>query len=245
MPDINPTIAITQGSQAYGKKTVFSGFSCCFYPGVTVILGPNGAGKTTLLRTLATDLPLKIGDLSILGRKISTWGDTKQARTNLGYLSQDFSADSAFTVHDLLLYALWLKRLPEDQLKITKTLDFVGLSGDAQTKIGKLSGGMRQRAIIASVLVTDPEILLLDEPTVGLDPAQRRNLRELIRSLADRTVIVSTHLVDDVPAIADRVVVMKKGGVKFDGTVSELVGEENEPSAENVESAYLELVDAQ
>lgn len=225
--------------QGYGKRSVVDSLDIGFRAGITALLGPNGAGKTTLMRTLVTDLKPKGGRLVVAGSPAEGRKGIAEARRRIGFLPQGFAADPSFTVRDLVAYAAWLRRGGD----VDAAIGFVGLSEKADVKIGKLSGGMKQRAAIAATIVGDPEILIFDEPTVGLDPAQRIAFRDLLAGLRDRTVILSTHLVEDVAALADRVVVLAEGKVRFDGTPGELgAGSESTESRSALENGYLRVL---
>ncbi|MEV6926807.1 ATP-binding cassette domain-containing protein [Dactylosporangium sp. NPDC051485] len=187
--------------------------------GVLGLLGPNGAGKTTLLRTLATVLPPRRGTLTVLGERVRSERTARRARRNIGYLPQDFGYFPGFTVYDFVRYAAWLRevRRVDAHRRTLDAIEAVGLADRRDALMKALSGGMLRRAGIASAIVGEPRLLLLDEPTVGLDPAQRLEFRALIRSLAGRAVVLSTHLVEDVAAVCDDVAVMNAGAVVFRG----------------------------
>lgn len=182
--------------------------------GVTCLVGPNGAGKTTLFRLLTgLDKPTA-GSLSIA-----------RDGARMGYLPQDPDLPGQASCRQFLDYVGWLHKIAGDQQRQAsdRALAAVGLADKADDKIRALSGGMKRRLGIAQALVHAPELVLLDEPTVGLDPAQRVSLRDTISGLGDdRTLLVSTHLVEDVRGLADRVLVMRDGALIFDGTVAEL-----------------------
>ncbi|MBB1261082.1 ATP-binding cassette domain-containing protein [Streptomyces alkaliterrae] len=183
--------------------------------GVTCLVGPNGAGKSTFFRLAASvDKPTS-GALTLHG----------PGGPSLGYLPQEPQLPKAATCEEFLLYVAWLQRIPtaERARAVSVALERTGLTEQRKRKIRQLSGGMARRLGIAHTLVHDPALLLLDEPTVGLDPRQRIALRESISHVsADRIVIVSTHLVEDVRGLADRVVVLNDGSVAFDGDIPSL-----------------------
>ncbi|MER5463126.1 ABC transporter ATP-binding protein [Streptomyces sp. NPDC002668] len=205
----------------YRSFRALAGVSFTLGPGVTGLLGPNGAGKTTLLRTLATAALPDGGDISVLGMDPRTPEGRLGIRRRLGYLPQDPGFHPAFTAFEFVDYVAILKELTDRAARhreVLRVLDAVGLPGRRGKKIKQLSGGMRQRVALAAALVGDPEFLILDEPTVGLDPEQRLRFRELIADLGDgRTVLLSTHQTEDVAALCRRVVVLDHGTVKFDG----------------------------
>lgn len=193
--------------------------------GVLGLLGPNGAGKTTLVRTLATVLAPTEGQVHLLGLDVDQEKQRREVRRRLGYLPQDFGIYPRFTVREFVAYFAWLKEVPAARTPaaVELALERVGLSDRADARMRTLSGGMVRRAGLAQALVNEPELLLLDEPTAGLDPEQRVLFRRLIRELAvDTTVLLSTHLVEDVAGACDRVTVMESGRVALHATPAEL-----------------------
>jgi ABC-2 type transport system ATP-binding protein len=183
-------------------------------PGVTCLVGANGAGKSTFFRLVAgVDRPTS-GSVEVSA------GDR---RTGIGYLPQEPSMPATARCDDFLAYVAWLHRMPrrDRSAAVTEALRRVGLEQRAGMRIGELSGGMRRRLGIAHALVHRPGLVLLDEPTAGLDPRQRALLRATIAEVAaDRAVLVSTHLVEDVRGLADRVIVLADGAVRYDGDVT-------------------------
>jgi ABC-2 type transport system ATP-binding protein len=211
-------------AQRYGQRDVFSDVDLALGPGVFGLLGPNGAGKTTLLRTLAAVVPPSGGDLRICGYPVRGMADARAARRQVGYLPQHFGYFPGFTVYEFVRYCAWLHEVPAKDIHeaTVRAIKSVDLADRARVKLRKLSGGMLRRCGVAQAIVGSPRLLLLDEPTVGLDPAQRLEFRELIRSLRDVTVVLSTHLVEDVTATCDEVFVMNEGRLRFRGTPQEL-----------------------
>jgi ABC-type multidrug transport system ATPase subunit len=194
-------------------------------PGVFGLLGPNGAGKTSLLRMMATVLPPTSGTLRLLGRDPGGYGPRREIRRRLGYLPQTLGYYPGFTVTDFVEYFALLKDMPPRQvpLAVAAAIEQVGLGDRARAKLRTLSGGMLRRAGIAQAIVNEPGLLLLDEPTAGLDPEQRVAFRDLLRDLGQRaTVVVSTHLVEDVAAACTEVALMDAGKIVFHGTPAEL-----------------------
>ncbi|MEU8076759.1 ATP-binding cassette domain-containing protein [Catellatospora citrea] len=184
--------------------------------GVTCLVGPNGAGKSTFFRLAAgVDRPSS-GSIGVVA---------ETGRAGLGYLPQEPKLPNSATCEEFLHHVAWLQRMPrrDRAAAASHALDQVGLSDRRNARIGTLSGGMRRRLGIAHALVHDPLVLLLDEPTVGLDPRQRIALREAVAAVSrNRIVIVSTHLVEDVRGLADRVVILGEGQVAYDGDVASL-----------------------
>jgi ABC-type multidrug transport system ATPase subunit len=193
--------------------------------GVHGLLGPNGAGKTTLIRALATVLRPKGGTLSLLGHTLGDGADLRELRRQIGYLPQQFGFYRRFTVREFVEYLAWLKEVPARDVPgaVQRAIDRVGLTERADHRMKTLSGGMARRAGIAQAIVNDPRILLLDEPTAGLDPDRRMAFRELLRELAaDTCVLVATHLVEDVAAACTDVLLIDEGRLVFQGVPADL-----------------------
>jgi ABC-2 type transport system ATP-binding protein len=218
-------IEITDLTRQFGRTRAVAGVSLKLGPGVFGLLGPNGAGKTSLLRVLATVIPPSSGTLRLLGRDPGSHGPRREIRRRLGYLPQNLGYYPAFTVVDFVEYFALLKDMPPARVPraVAAAIEHVGLGDRARTKLRTLSGGMLRRVGIAQAIVNEPELLLLDEPTAGLDPEQRVSFRTLLRDLGQRsTVIVSTHLVEDVGAACSQVALMHDGKIVFNGTPAEL-----------------------
>ena len=238
------TVSAAGLSLRYGSTHALDDVSLRLGEGVTGLLGPNGAGKTTLLRVLATALPADSGTFTVLDHDPSTTGGRQEVRRVLGYLPQTPGFHPDFTAFEFVDYVAILKELTDREARrreVRRVLAEVDLSDVRGKRIKKLSGGMRQRVALAAALVGDPGFLVLDEPTVGLDPEQRMRFRELIaRAGEGRTVLLSTHQTEDVAMLCNRVVVMAAGTVRFDGTPAELTaraagrvwsGTERDPAA--------------
>jgi ABC-2 type transport system ATP-binding protein len=212
--------------KSYGRHRALDGLDLSTPTGVTGLLGPNGAGKTTLLRILATVMPLDAGELRILGRDPYEAEDRLQIRRKLGYLPQDAGFHRAFTAFEAVDYVAVLKEHTSARARheeVRRVLGLVGLSEVAGKKVRALSGGMRRRLGLAQALLGRPELLVLDEPTVGLDPEQRMRFRDLVSEAGHgRTVVLSTHQTEDVAAVCSHVVVVDQGRVLFAGTPGEL-----------------------
>lgn len=212
----------------YGNKIAVDGVSAVLKPGVYGLLGANGAGKTTLMRMLCAVLESTSGEVLFNGKEITKMG--ADYRNILGYLPQDFGYYPNYTAMEFLIYISVLKGIPKSIAgkRSKELLDEVGLSHAANKKMKTFSGGMKQRVGIAQALLNNPDILILDEPTAGLDPKERVRFRNLISEYAgDKIVILSTHIVSDVEAIADEVLLMKKGRFVLQGTVQELTERAN------------------
>jgi ABC-type multidrug transport system ATPase subunit len=208
-----------------GRRMAVDGLDLRLGTGVHGLLGPNGAGKTTLIRSLATVLRPANGNLELLGQAVGGRTDLRALRRRLGYLPQEFGFYPRFTVREFVEYIAWLKEMPATGIPgaVQRVIERVGLADRADDRMKTLSGGMMRRAGIAQAIVNDPELLLLDEPTVGLDPAQRLEFRTLLRELGTQScVLVSTHLVEDVAAACTDVVLMDSGRLVFQGTPADL-----------------------
>ncbi len=218
-------VEIADLTRRFGRTQAVDGVSLQAGCGVFGLLGPNGAGKTSLLRMMATVLPPSSGRLRLLGRDPGGYGPRREIRRRLGYLPQNLGYYPGFTVADYVEYFALLKEMPPRQIPraVAAAVEHVGLGDMAKTKLRTLSGGMLRRAGIAQAIVNEPELLLLDEPTAGLDPEQRMAFRALLREIGQRaTVIVSTHLVEDVGAACTEVALMDHGKLVFHGTPGEL-----------------------
>ncbi|MER7483527.1 ABC transporter ATP-binding protein [Streptomyces sp. NPDC126510] len=220
------TVSASGLSLRYGGTRALDDVSLRLTAGVTGLLGPNGAGKTTLLRVLATAQPADRGAFTVLGHDPGTTRGRQEVRRRLGYLPQTPGFHPDFTAFEFVDYVAILKEMTDRAARhreVRRVLDEVGLADVRGKRIRKLSGGMRQRVALGAALVGDPGFLVLDEPTVGLDPEQRMRFRELIAEAGQgRTVLLSTHQTEDVAMLCHRVVVMAGGRVLFEGTPAEL-----------------------
>lgn len=217
-------LKITDLTKKFQGTTVVRGVSHTLTPGVHGLLGVNGAGKTTLMRMLCTLLQPTGGSVTWDGKDIFAMGG--EYRRILGYLPQDFGYYPDFTVYDYLLYIASIKGLRPmaARERAQQLLEQVGLTAARNKKMKKLSGGMKRRAGIAQAMLGDPAILILDEPTAGLDPNERIRFRNLISELAGtRLVLLSTHIVSDIEYIANEVLLMKNGEICASGTPQALL----------------------
>lgn len=211
-------------TREFGPKIAVDRVSARLTPGVYGLLGANGAGKTTLMRMVCGVLRPTSGEVRYDGAPVSRLGDAYRAR--LGYLPQDFGYYPEFTALDFMEYIASLKGVDRRQARerSLELLDTVGLAGEERRRIRTFSGGMKQRLGIAQAVLNEPEVLVLDEPTAGLDPKERVRFRNLIASFAkDKIVLLSTHIVSDVEYIADRIVMMRAGQVVLTGAPDEVV----------------------
>jgi ABC-type multidrug transport system ATPase subunit len=214
-------VEITGLTRRFGSVTAVAGVDLRTGPGVFGLLGPNGAGKTSLLRMMATAVPPSSGRLRLLGRDPGRHGPCREIRRRLGYLPQNPGFYPGFTVTEFVEYFALLKEVPPARIRaaVATAIDRVELGDRRKARLRTLSGGMLRRAGIAQAIVNEPELLLLDEPTAGLDPQQRVTFRALLRDLGQRaTVVVSTHLVEDVAAACADVALMDRGRIVFQGT---------------------------
>ncbi|MBR2045211.1 MAG: ABC transporter ATP-binding protein [Agathobacter sp.] len=214
-------LVIDRVSKQYKNKIAVDRISLKLEKGIYGLLGANGAGKTTLMRMICGILTPTSGTITYNGVDVSEEG----YRAVLGYLPQDFGYYPDFSGKDFLLYMAALKGLSKKsaQKKVKELLELVSLEDVAKKKIKTYSGGMKQRLGIAQALLNDPEILILDEPTAGLDPKERVRFRNLIADLGkDNIVILSTHIVSDIDRIADHILMMNNGKLVFEGTREEI-----------------------
>lgn len=197
-------------TKKYGQFTALEDINLAFCPGVYGLLAPNGAGKTTLIKLLTTLLFPTEGAVTWNGQEIGSLG--AEYRGQVGYLPQEFGYYPNYTPRQFLRYVAALQCVPKDETerRIGELLELVGLSRSADTKMKKFSGGMKQRVGIAQAMLNEPKLLILDEPTAGLDPKERVRFRNLLHSFAeDRIVILSTHIVSDIETIAGQIVMLK------------------------------------
>ena len=212
------------GYRYSGGHRAVSGINLDLGPGILGLLGPNGAGKSTLMRMLATMTRPSEGRITWNGTDLAT--DPNTLRATLGYLPQDFGVYPALSAREFLGFLAAVKGLSgaKARERVEHCLSVVGLVDAADRRLGEYSGGMRQRVGIAQALLNDPTLLIVDEPTVGLDPEERMRFRHLLTDLAgERLVILSTHIVSDVEASATALAVMTKGELRFHGTPEQLI----------------------
>ncbi|WP_035292170.1 ABC transporter ATP-binding protein [Actinoalloteichus caeruleus] len=239
-----PLVKADELRQQRGRTTVLHDIDFSVDKGVTCLLGPNGAGKTTLLETIVGVLSPQGGSLLVCGQDVSRPSGVEAIRASTGYLPQRFTALPSFSTLEFVSYTAWSKGLSARRARenAARVLGTVGLAASSGTRTRKLSGGMLQRLGIACALVNEPALLVLDEPTVGLDPAQRASFRALVRAVGKETpTVLSTHLTDDVAAVADSVLLLSEGHVRFQGTLEEFLAPEGADGSrsEAVEAAYL------
>jgi len=217
-------------TKSYGGAVALHPISLNLEAGVIGLLGPNGAGKTTLLRVLSSAMAPSGGRIVVAGHETTgSVAERTAARRRIGYLPQEVVFPRGMTAFGFLEYVAVLKEWSvehERRAEVRRVLALVGLDERATVKVRRLSGGQRRRLAIAQAMIGSPDLLILDEPTTGLDPEQRASLRSILSSV-DGAVLLSTHQTEDVSALCDRVVVLDAGHVRFDGAVSELLATAN------------------
>ncbi len=235
------TLCLENISKHYGQKRALNGLDVTFENGVYGLLGPNGAGKSTLMNIITQNLNCDKGGKIFWngGDAVKMGGDF---RSVIGFMPQQQELYPTFTAARFVGYIAALKGIPPKEIdgEITRVLELVELSDCADKKIGGFSGGMKQRVLIAQALLGDPKLIILDEPTAGLDPKQRVIIRRLISSLAkEKIIIISTHIVSDIETIADKIIFIKDGEIIDSGTVGELVSKVSS-GEKNLENLYME-----
>ncbi|MFI5616584.1 ATP-binding cassette domain-containing protein [Streptomyces sp. NPDC051567] len=220
-----PLLEVNDLHQGYRRKPVVRGLNLELDAGAFGLLGPNGAGKSTLLRSLATISRPTSGSIRVFGQEVATAKELRAARRGIGFLPQSFAYPADFTVTDFVRHCAWLREIPRSRIPeaAAEAIGRVELGDQAGTPLRRLSGGMLRRAGIAQAIAGRPRLVILDEPTTGLDPHQRVRFRELIRDLAQEScVLLSTHLVEDVAHTCAQIGVLYEGTLRFTGTPAEL-----------------------
>lgn len=219
---MSATITIQGLSQYYGRKQALKDVNLTIETGMFGLLGRNGAGKTTLMKVLATLLPVTEGEVSVCRRDVR---QAQEVRKIIGYLPQEFSMYPGMTVYEAMDYLGTLSGLGKARRRqrIPRLLEKVNLQDDRKKRVKALSGGMKRRLGIAQALLHDPKVLIVDEPTAGLDPEERVRFRNLLCGIAEkRIVILSTHIVGDIESTCENIAVLDAGEIIFNGTVQEL-----------------------
>ena len=231
------TLELEGLTKVYKDKTALDDVSFSFTPGIYGLLGPNGAGKSTMMNLISDNLTPSKGRVLLDGRGIDELGS--EYRKLLGYMPQQQGFYESFSARMFLVYMAELKGLRKKEAKkqIENLLEIVHLSHVADKKIGGVSGGMKQRVLLAQALLGNPKLLILDEPTAGLDPKERVNLRNYIHQLSqNKIILLATHVVSDVESIADRILIMKAGELVADDTPEHLV---HAVDGNNLEDVYM------
>ena len=230
-------LVIKNVSKTFGNVTALKDFSMEFKTGIYGILGANGAGKSTMINLItdnvARDSGEKGGQILFNGEDILKLG--KKFRSIVGYMPQQQGFYDDFSAKAFLKYMAAIKQIPRKKAnkQIDELLEIVNLTGSAHKKVGGFSGGMKQRVLLAQALLGDPKILILDEPTAGLDPKERISIRNHIAELSkDKIILFATHVVSDIECIADKVMLVKKGELVIVGTPEELIDSMHDKVAE-------------
>ncbi len=227
-------------SKKYKDKVALDGVSLSLSEGIYGLLGPNGAGKSTLMNIITGNVPQTAGTVLWNDKEIRSLGATY--RSILGYAPQQQGLYDTFTGRRFLSYMATLKAIPRKEMsaEINRVLTYVNLHDAADRPIGTYSGGMKQRILIAQAILGDPKLIILDEPTAGLDPKERVRIREKIKAIAgDKIILVSTHVVSDIETIADEIILLKAGKMIDRDTVEALC--QRYSNAANLEEVYMHL----
>lgn len=230
--------------KTYGQKTALNGINLTLEAGICGILGENGAGKSTLLNILTDNIPRTSGEVLFDGEDITKLG--KSYRAKIGYMPQQQGLYEQLTARAFLIYMASLKEIPHRQAKkqADELLERVNLSDVSDKKTGSFSGGMKQRLLLAQALLGNPEIIIFDEPTAGLDPKERIRMRNFITELSqDKIIIFATHIVSDIECIADKVVLLHDGDIVRNDYPVNLISEIKDTVYEtNCSKAEIELL---
>lgn len=246
-------LKVTDLTKQYTKKAApaLKSFSYSFEDGVYGLLGPNGAGKSTLINMIVGNLKPDKGGILYEGKSIDELGS--RYRSVIGYMPQQQQLYDGFSVKRFLFYFAALKGMKNAEAaeRIKSLLEVVGLTDAAGKKLKALSGGMKQRVLIAQALLNNPKILILDEPTAGLDPKERINIRNFIYSIAqNKTILLATHVISDIEQIAKELIFLNKGTCILDGTPEQVIDAVKEkisqrdgvrPAALSLEDVYMYL----
>lgn len=248
------TVGLTGVTHRYKSVRALDDVTVVLRPGSTILLGRNGAGKSTLCRVLTGIEAPDAGDVVRAGDALDSTADWRRHHAATGWLPQHLAAPMSMRVEQYLRYACWLKDVdPADvESRLEVALVRTDLVAHRRRLLRQLSGGMLRRAGIAQAIVHEPSLLVLDEPTVGLDPEQRASFHQIVRSLAaDRAVLISTHLLEDVEAFPGRVLVLDRGAICFDGTTEDLAARgrdgdvaERSSSQEQLRAGFLAVLAA-
>jgi ABC-2 type transport system ATP-binding protein len=232
-------IVVNNLTKKYGKNTVLNNISVTINEGMYGLLGKNGAGKTTLMRILTTILPYNSGSVEVCG---ILHKNAREIRKIVGYLPQDFSLYPALTVYEALDYCGVLSEIPKSERKtrIAELMEKTNLTDQSRKKVKALSGGMKRRLGIAQAMLNDPKVLIVDEPTVGLDPEERVNFREMLMAYSEnRIVILSTHIVEDIEETCSEIGILHNGSLAYNGNINNFKEKMN---GDKLESAYMNLL---
>lgn len=240
---MDTTIKITDLSKNFGSKQALKNINLDIHSGMFGLLGPNGAGKTTLMKTIATLLKKNSGEVVVCGVPVEKGSEIREL---IGYLPQDFSMYGNMNAYEALDYLATLSGMSksERKKKVPEMLEKVNLWEQKKTKVKAMSGGMKRRLGIAQSMIHNPKVIIVDEPTAGLDPEERVRFRNLLCEIAkDRIVLLSTHIVGDIEATCEEIAVLNQGEIVFRGTVRELLKlVENKVYTVEISTSELEKV---
>lgn len=237
-------ISISNLSLYRGRSLVIDTLNLRVGQGITAVLGPNGAGKSTLLDAVGGTRHPPPGKVFLDGFDLGSPQGRRAVRGSVGYLPQHFDLAGALTLRNTVMYAGWCNGLERIEMEgaADRALEQVGLAGLAHRRCRSLSGGERQRLGLAAAIAHSPETLILDEPTVGMDPDQRVRVRTCLAAIrSTTTIVISTHLLDDVSQVADRVIVLASGRVVWDGTPAELSALDDRAHVDRVGESSIEF----
>lgn len=238
-------LAIDDASVRRGSRLTLRGVSVVIESGITTLLGANGAGKSTLISTMLGLIPLNSGSVRHHGEVVASHAQWRAVRRTIGWLPQGFAAVPGMRVEEFVAYAAWLKEVPRARTRtaVSEALALTDLETLRGARVGRISGGERQRAGLAAALVAQPSVLMLDEPTAGLDPLQRHRfhdtLERVCQDMGVHGVLVSTHLFEDVVGSADRVVVLAGGVVTARLARDDMLASGSDLTVEDVQRAVL------
>lgn len=233
-------LEIKEINKSYGTKHVLKGITCKLENGLYGLLGPNGAGKSTLMNIITTNLKSDSGEILWKGKNIS---ENREAYLKiLGYMPQQQGLYNGFTGYMFLNYIAVLKDIAKSEIKseIERVVTSVNLKACIHSRIGTYSGGMKQRLLIASAIIGNPELIIFDEPTAGLDPKERVRVKNMLKKLAqDKIIIVATHIVPDIEHIAQEILVLKEGVLLAEKSAEKLI--EDYAIGGNLEDVYMAI----
>lgn len=244
-----PVVDVTALTHRYGRRVALDDLSLRLEPGVTALIGVNGAGKSTLMSCLSGARRPKSGQVKVAGHDPYAWRDRRRALARVSSMPQTARFPGGMTALEVVEYLTWMRGVPARtaRARARRALDRVLLGDRADTKVKHLSGGMVRRIALAQAIAAEPAVLLLDEPSTGLDPEQRRTMVELIAQIdreLETTVLLSSHVMEDVTDVAARVVVLDAGRIVFTGSVAQLSQQAptGTPSSRAPEAGFLAIV---
>lgn len=227
-------------SKTYGELKALEDVNFCLQKGISGLLGVNGAGKSTLIGIMTTNIRADQGEILLDGKNIETLG--RDYRKRIGYVPQERIYYPNMTVFDFLMYTGVLKDLPSKERKkeVEAVLERLELNDVKDRKVGTFSGGMIRKTILAQALIGDPQILILDEPTAGLDPHERVRLKKLLKELgADKNILIATHIVSDIDGLVDQILLLKNGRIIPNHIMEELEKPDHAGKLEDMLERYL------